>query len=131
MDRSRRQGMPRAQGPREAKPTRPPADAPPTASRLTIRSRKNSRRPSPVWSRVPKPRAIADACGRAVRRSLSGIAATAGIAVIAGGAWLGYAFITTSNRFAITSIEVRGTSQITADDVRVAIPARIGDNVFA
>lgn len=82
-------------------------------------------------ARVPRPRAIADACGRAVRRALPGLAATVAIASLGGGLWLGYWFITTSDRFAITEIRVTGTERLTADDVRHAMPVRIGDNVFA
>jgi cell division protein FtsQ len=84
-----------------------------------------------MWSRLPKPRVIADACGRAVRRSLPALAATAAITVIGSGVWLGYRFVTTSERFAITSIEVHGATHLTADEVRAAMPVRVGDNVFS
>jgi cell division protein FtsQ len=103
----------------------------PAASRLTVRGKKNRRRPGSVWSRLPRPRAIADACGRAVRRSLPALAATAGITVIGIGAWAGYRFVTTSERFAITSIEVTGETHLSADQIRAALPVKLGDNVFA
>lgn len=103
----------------------------PAASRLTVRGKKNRRRPGSVWSRLPRPRAIADACGRAVRRSLPALAATAGITVIGIGAWAGYRFVTTSDRFAITSIEVTGEAHLSADQIRAALPVKLGDNVFA
>jgi cell division septal protein FtsQ len=103
----------------------------PAASRLTVRGKKNRRRPGSVWSRLPRPRAIADACGRAVRRSLPALAATAGITVVGVGAWAGYRFITTSERFAITSIEVTGETHLSADQIRAALPVKLGDNVFA
>lgn len=123
MDRSRRAAT---------TPARPATDAPvPSASRLTIRARKNRRRPESLWSRVPRPRAIADACGRAVRRSLPAIAATAVITTAGTGAWAGYRFATTSPRFAITSIEVRGAAHLTEAQVLAALPVRLGDNVFA
>jgi hypothetical protein len=98
---------------------------------MTIRSRKNRRRPSPVWAQLPKPRAIADACGRAVRRSLPGIAATAVVMALGTSAWLGYRFITTSDRFAITEIVVRGNEQLTEQAVLAAMPLKVGDNIFA
>ena len=69
MDRSRGGG---ANG---ARPS--PEPKVPAASRLTVKSRKNRKKPSSMWSRMPRPRAIADACGRAARRSLPGLAATA------------------------------------------------------
>ena len=103
----------------------------PAASRLTVRGKKNRRRPGSVWSRLPRPRAIADACGRAVRRSLPALAATAAITVIGIGAWAGYRFVTTSERFAITSIEVTGETHLSADQIRAALPVKLGDNVFA
>ncbi len=107
------------------------APAVPAASRLTVRGKtKNRRRPGSVWSRLPRPRTIADACGRAVRRSLPALAATAGITVIGVGAWAGYRFVTTSERFAITSIEVTGETHLSADQIRAALPVKLGDNVF-
>jgi cell division septal protein FtsQ len=80
---------------------------------------------------MPRPRVIADACGRAARRSIPAVAATAAITIVGSGLWLGYRFITTSERFAITSIEVHGESHLTEDQVRAAMPVRVGDNVFA
>jgi cell division protein FtsQ len=74
---------------------------------------------------------VADACGRAVRRSIPALAATAGITVIGIGVWAGYRFVTTSERFAITSIEVRGETHLSADQVRAQLPVKLGDNVFA
>ncbi len=119
MDRSRR-------GTKDGTPTPVPA-----ASRLTVRGKKNRRRPGSVWSRLPRPRAIADACGREVRRSLPVLAATAGITVIGIGAWASYRFVTTSDRFAITSIEVTGETHLSADQIRAVLPVKLGDNVFA
>lgn len=107
------------------------ASSVPQASRLTVRGKKNRRRPGSVWSRLPRPRVVADACGRALRRSLPALAATAGITVIGVGAWAGYRFVTTSPRFAITSIEVTGETHLTGDQIRAAIPVALGDNVFA
>lgn len=120
MDRSRRQG---ANGAR-------PATTPPASSRLTVRKHKNRRRPGSVWSRLPKSGAIADACGRAVRRSLPAIAAVAALGVISGAGWAGYRWITTSPRFAITAITIAGTHHVAPDDLRAALPIRVGDNVF-
>jgi len=73
---------------------------------------------------------IADACGRAARRSLPALAATAALTAVGGGLWLGYHFVTTSSRFAIDDIQVHGTSRVSADEVRAALPVKVGDNVF-
>ena len=123
MDRSRRGGT---NGNRPSPETTVPA-----ASRLTVKSRKNRKKPGSLWSRMPRPRVIANACGRAARRALPGLAATASITLVGSGLWLGYRFITTSERFAITSIEIHGESHLTEDQVRAAMPVRVGDNVFA
>src|SRR5258706_78602 len=68
MDRSRRSGA------KEAAPTTPP-----NASRLTIKPRRNRRRQGSLWSRMPKPPQIANACGRALRRSLPALPGLGGL----------------------------------------------------
>ncbi len=126
MDRSRLTGATRGRA--ATAEIAPPS--PPASSRLTLRARKNRRRPASLWSRVPPARALADACGRALRRSLPALIATG--AVLGAGAvlWLGYQFVTTSARYAITSIEVRGVQRLSPDEVRAALPVAVGDNVF-
>lgn len=84
-----------------------------------------------MWLRLPKPGAIADACGRAVRRSLPTVAAVLAISVLGGGTWAGYRWLTTSPRFAITAITVQGTYHVDPEELRAALPIRTGDNVFA
>jgi cell division protein FtsQ len=79
---------------------------------------------------MPRPTAIADACGRALRRSLPGIAALCVLAALGSFLWLGHRFVTTSPRFAITEIRIEGTERLTADELRATIPVRVGDNVF-
>lgn len=104
----------------------------PAASRLTVRANKNKnrRRPASVWARVPRPAAVANACGRMLRRSLPAIIATTAITAVGGGAYLGYRFVTTSDRFAVTSIEVQGAAQLSVDEVRAVLPVKLGDNIF-
>jgi cell division protein FtsQ len=119
MDRSRRAGE---------KSSRP---QPPTASRLTVKAKRNRRRQGSLWTRVPKPEVIADACGRALRRSLPALVGATVLAAIGGTAWAGYRFVTTSPRFAITTIAVNGNEQLSPADVIAAQPARVGDNLFA
>src|SRR3954451_6852231 len=104
MDRSRRQGA--------SKPR--PATAPPTSSRLTVRKHRNRRRPGSVWTRLPKPQAIADACGRALRRSLPAIAAAVGLALLGGGGLAGNRWVTSSARFAIADVAIHGTHRVSA-----------------
>lgn len=104
----------------------------PAASRLTVRARgKNRRRSGSLWSKLPKPTAVANACGRALRRSLPALAATAAIGTIGTGVWFGYRFITTSERFALVEIQIDGEHHLTEDQVRAVMPVKVGDNVFA
>lgn len=109
---------------------RPPSAPPPTRSQLTLRRVKNRRRPGTLWSRLPEPKAIADACGRALRRSLPAMAAMAALALLGGALWAGHRWITRSPRFAITEITVRGAHRIDPDRLRAQLPIHIGDNVF-
>jgi cell division protein FtsQ len=74
---------------------------------------------------------IADACGRALRRSLPALIAIGVLAAVGGTAWAGYRFVTSSSRFAITEIAVNGNRQLSADQIRALIPAHVGDNVFS
>jgi len=84
-----------------------------------------------VWSRLPKSGAIADACGRALRRSLPAVAAVAALGVLGSGGWASYRWLTTSPRFAITAITIQGTHHVAQGDLRARLPIHAGDNVFA
>jgi cell division protein FtsQ len=122
---------------------KPAQSPPPPSSRLIIRVRAdgkpkpNRRRPttSPsVWARVraaAKPAIVADACGRALRRSLPALIAAGVLGAIGGTAWAGYRFVTTSPRFAITEISIRGNHHLASDQIRATLPVALGDNVFA
>lgn len=58
--------------------------------------------------------------------------AAASIATLVGvGLWLGYQFITTSERFEIREIQIHGTTKLAAESVRAALPVQVGDNVFS
>lgn len=103
---------------------------PPPSSRLSLRGGKNRRRPGSLWSRLPQPTVLANACGRALRRALPALLAIAALGIAGTAVWLGHRFLTTSPRFAITAIEVHGAEHLTADEVRGALPVAIGDNVF-
>lgn len=74
---------------------------------------------------------VADACGRAIRRSVPALAATAAIITVGAGVWLGHRFLTTSQRFAIVDIRIDGEHHLTEDQIRAALPVKLGDNVFA
>jgi hypothetical protein len=133
MDRSRR--LARREARRDARRDAPRdagrIGAPPAASRLTLRTPRNRRRAGSVWARLPRPAALADACGRLVRRSLPAAAALAAIAVVGGALSAGYRWLTRSPRFAITEIAVQGAHHVDPDALRARLPLRIGDNAFA
>jgi cell division protein FtsQ len=55
----------------------------------------------------------------------------AGVLLAVGGtAFAGYRFVTTSPRFAITTVEVKGNQQLAADAVVASLPTRVGNNLF-
>jgi cell division protein FtsQ len=120
MDSSRRRG-----------PLRTPARGTdvPARSRLVARPSTNRKKiaAAPRFTR----RAIADACGRALRRALPALVAGAVIAAVGGGIYAAHAYITSSPRFAVAAVEIRGNVRLVADDVRARLRVRPGDNVFA
>jgi cell division protein FtsQ len=74
---------------------------------------------------------IADACGRALRRTVPALVGLFVLAAIGGTAWASYRFVTTSPRFAITHVEVKGNHQLSDDQIVAQLSVRAGDNVFA
>jgi len=139
MDRSRREarGEARRETATPAPPARPSGSPPPRSaspiaptSRLILRRARNRRRPGSLWSRLPRPRAIADACGRALRRALPTAAAVAVLGALGGAAWAGHRWITGSPRFAITQIAIRGDHHVDPDRLRAELPIHVGDSVF-
>ena len=73
---------------------------------------------------------MVDACGRALRRSLPALGVTAGLTAVGFGLLAGYRFLTTNERFAVTSIEITGEQHLTEDQIRARLPVQLGDNVF-
>jgi cell division protein FtsQ len=71
------------------------------------------------------------ACGRVLRKGLPAIIMTCVIAAVGAGLVWGYDVVTTSERFAIADIQIHGTSRLTADEVRAALPIATGENVFS
>ena len=65
-----------------------------------------------------------------MRRSIPAAIATAAIVAVGGGAWLGYRFVTTSSRFAITEITVHGNHRVATADAIAELGFQAGDNIF-
>jgi cell division septal protein FtsQ len=79
---------------------------------------------------MPDRNALLDACKRTLRRSLPALVGTAIAIGIGLGALAGYRFVTTSERFAIATIEVKGAHRLVEDSVRAALPVKRGENIF-
>ncbi len=130
MDRSRRSSSRGRDG--DGAPDAVPV---PAHSRLTVNGpRRNRRRSASLRARLPELRKVPArtlvACGRALRRAAPALLGMAAIGAVGAGAWAGYRFVTTSPRFAIDDIAVRGTHALSADEVRARLPIALGDNVF-
>jgi hypothetical protein len=102
----------------------------PARSRIVLRKPKGNRRLASA-RRLPPPREMIDACGRAIRRCAPALVGLAVVAAFGGAAALSHRWVTTSPRFAITSIEVRGNQQLAAAAVAELLPVHLGDNMFA
>lgn len=79
---------------------------------------------------MPSRARIATALSRAGKRALPGLIAVAAVAAVGGAGWLGYYWLTTSERFAIEAVDVRGAQRIDAGRVRELSQIDHGDNVF-
>ncbi len=114
-----------------AKALVPKTLVPPSSSRINMRARKNRKHAPSLWSRVPPARVMANACGRALRRSLSTVLGAVVLATVVAGGWCAYHFVTTSPRFAIADIEVRGGAHESVDALIARLPVHTGDNSLA
>jgi cell division protein FtsQ len=56
--------------------------------------------------------------------------AVVALGAIGGGVWACHRWVTTSPRFEITAIAIRGAHHLRPDELRAALPIRPGDNVF-
>ncbi len=102
----------------------------PSASRLTVRARKNRKRATSWSGSLPSAKSLVDGCGRLVRRALPAAITLTLAGGLGAGGYLGYRIVTTSSRFAITAIEIRGATHVDAGKLRARLPTHVGDNVF-
>lgn len=120
MDRSR---------PRANPPARTDEPRIPRVSRLVIK-RANRRAPASLRARLPSARTVVVTCGRALRRGAPALVTVAAIALIVAGGRAGYRWVTTTPRFAVSHVEVRGVHVLDADAVRARLPFDAGANIF-
>jgi cell division septal protein FtsQ len=83
-----------------------------------------------VAIRVGSPRLWASKLWAIAKRLRRAATATAIVAVAAVVMWLGYRFLTTSERFAISTIEIAGASKVTRAEILAALPVHVGQNIF-
>ena len=119
MDRSRSTTAPAPTGARARVPRN---------SRIVLRPNKRRR---PLRERLPRPGAIVDGCGRALKRAAPSMLALVAVGAVGGGVWGVHHWLTTSPRFAVATITVRGSHVLADDDVRALLPFHAGDNVFS
>ena len=102
----------------------------PSARLHAAKARRNRRHTGPFWTRLPSPVAIAKSIGRGFRRALPTLIATSVAAAGVTGVFFGYRFITRSPHFAITSIDIRGTHNLSIQAVQAQLPVHLGENIF-
>jgi cell division protein FtsQ len=84
----------------------------------------------PLRARLPDRSQVRALCGRAGRAALPGLIAVASVAGAAGAAFLGYGWLTSSPRFALAGVEVRGARELDQADVEAALGPAMGANLF-
>ena len=94
------------------------------------RRRRNRRRLAPIWRRLPDLRQSLVRLRHLARRALPGFIAAACITGLGLGAYYGYQFITTSERFAVQHIEVRGNQTISDERISTMLAIEPGENIF-
>jgi POTRA domain, FtsQ-type/Cell division protein FtsQ len=102
----------------------------PARSRIVLRKPRRNRRVTAARL-LPPAGEVLDACGRALRRCAPALVGLAMIAAFGGAAALSHRWVTTSTRFAIGAIDVRGTAQLAPAAVAELLPVHLGDNMFA
>ena len=98
--------------------------------RTRTRRRRNRKRTGPIWRQLPDLRALAFALGRAVRHAVPGLIAITVIAGVCTGAYFGYQFVTTSERFAVAAIEIRGHKTLSDERISTILGVAPGVNIF-
>lgn len=132
MARSRREGSIETSSAPVVRSNEAPARATwrPALSRIVLRKSRGNRRVGST-RRLPAPRQAADACGRALRRMAPALVGALLVGVFGATAALSYRWITSSPRFAITAIELRGNHMVADDALTELLPVRSGDNMFS
>ena len=102
-----------------------------TAARTHSRRRRNRKRAAPIWRRVPNVRGAQRWVGKALRRAVPGLVAAVVTTGVGIGAFYGYQFVTTSERFAVEVIDVRGQETLSNERVSSILDGARGANIFS
>lgn len=94
------------------------------------RRRRNRKRARPIWRRLPDLGAALPKLGKALRRALPSLVAAALTAAIVAGGYYGYRFVTTSERFAVEAIDVRGQETLSDERISTILDGVVGTNIF-
>lgn len=94
------------------------------------RRRRNRKRSAPIWRRIPDFRGLAGQIGRGLRHIVPGLVAVAITAGVALGGYYGYRFVTTSERFAVKVVEVRGNQTVSDERISTILDIDPSENIF-
>lgn len=100
------------------------------ARRRRASSTQNRRRPVPLRERLPSRGTLRSALARGGRAALPTALTLAVLGGVAGSLALGYRWLTTSPRFALAELDVRGAAELGEVDVRRALAPAMGQNLF-
>lgn len=103
---------------------------PPVVRRRRASSSSNRRRPVPLLERLPSRATLRERLGRAGRAMLPGALTLVALGGVCGSVALGYRWLTSSPRFALAELDVRGAATLGEADVRSALTPAMGQNLF-
>ena len=90
----------------------------------------SNRKIQSVWSRLGSPRVLAGQVAAVAKRLRMAAVAAALVAAAGAATWFGYRFLTTSPRFAISTIEIDGNQKLSNAEIIAAMPLHLGENIF-
>ncbi len=83
-----------------------------------------------MWKRLPGPRAVASSLVGGARFAAPMIIAVAAVGSLGAGAYYGHRWLVTSDRFAVSEIQLRGNQRLSDDHVRAVLGTTPGENIF-
>ncbi len=98
--------------------------------RRLIRRRRRNRKVRSLRSRLPSPREVGERAVALAKRGIPIWIALGAVAVVSTALWLGYAWLTSSERFEVRALQVRGAEHLADDAVRTIAAVPPSANVF-